>query len=159
MRPLQPALTDDIPPFLTWKHRERKVRDQARLQVSWASCSNERVRRVGKRLETLAWLCRRAVLHNLKLDKLVMVLANASGVGANADLYAMGETKPDTLGGGACTAISFRTGMRCQHNLSCRPGSHPQLLHHRRVSTAKLASHIDTHHSICLECLCWHLSG
>ena len=55
-------------------------------------------------------LCDRgAVLHNLRTDEEVAAFANASGVGAHASLLLEPSTAA-TAAGGACTAISFRTG-------------------------------------------------
>lgn len=59
---------------------------------------------------TSALACRRAVLHNLKFDERVASFENASGVGAKAALL-MDKNKSKSGSGGACTAISFRTGM------------------------------------------------
>jgi hypothetical protein len=54
--------------------------------------------------------CRRALLHNLATDETLMVFPNASGAGAGSDSSTPGAA-PQTPGGGACTAIAFRTGV------------------------------------------------
>ena len=49
--------------------------------------------------------CRRALLHNLATDETLMVFPSASAAGAGSDAA---HDRP--AGGGACTAIAFRTG-------------------------------------------------
>ena len=53
---------------------------------------------------------RRALLHNLATDETLMTFANASGAGTTTDLYSNSNSNPAAAAGGACTAISFRTG-------------------------------------------------
>lgn len=51
----------------------------------------------------------RALLHNVRYDETLMTFANASGVGAgNEGLLGGGAAQAVHVGGGACTAISFR---------------------------------------------------
>lgn len=51
----------------------------------------------------------RALLHNVRYDETLMTFANASGVGAgNEGLLGGGAAQAAHVGGGACTAISFR---------------------------------------------------
>ena len=50
------------------------------------------------------------LLHNLRFDEPVAEFANASGVGAAASAGGKARGAPHGAGGGACTAISFRTG-------------------------------------------------
>jgi U3 small nucleolar RNA-associated protein 21 len=51
-------------------------------------------------------------MHNLRFDETIMELVNASGLGTNADLYLPNTAAraARTAAGGACTALSFRTG-------------------------------------------------
>ena len=56
--------------------------------------------------------CRRVLLHNLRYDEPVAEFANASGVGAAAAASGKAGGAPHGAGGGACSAISFRTGAR-----------------------------------------------
>ncbi|CAK0785298.1 hypothetical protein CVIRNUC_008505 [Coccomyxa viridis] len=51
----------------------------------------------------------RALLHNLRFDERVAAFSNASGAGAADETFLPGQARP-SAGGGACTAISFRTG-------------------------------------------------
>ena len=67
----------------------------------------------------LAGLSRRALLHNLRYDEPVAAFANASGVGTN-DEASLGGQPRGSAGGGACTAISFRTGAFLLGNPDCR---------------------------------------
>ena len=53
------------------------------------------------------------LLHNLRFDEPVAEFANASGVGAAASAGGKAGGAPHGAAGGACTAISFRTGVRC----------------------------------------------
>ncbi|KAK9819682.1 hypothetical protein WJX72_001066 [[Myrmecia] bisecta] len=52
----------------------------------------------------------RAVLYNIRYDEEVVTFANASGVGANSDLYLTGTFKRPAAETHACSCISFRTG-------------------------------------------------
>lgn len=53
---------------------------------------------------------RHAVLHNLRTDTKVLEFANAAGVGMAADVSLVTDRSGARATGGACTAISFRTG-------------------------------------------------
>ena len=58
----------------------------------------------------------RAVLLNIRFDEVLASFKNASGVGLGANEILLGgpQGKARTGGaGGACTAISFRTGETC----------------------------------------------
>ena len=58
------------------------------------------------------------MLHNLRYNEEVVTFANASGVGAKASLL-LDPAGANSPGGGACTAISFRTGnARSRYRLS-----------------------------------------
>lgn len=54
--------------------------------------------------------CRRALLHNLRFDERVVAFSNASGAGTADEAFLPGQAR-SAAGGGACTAISFRTGL------------------------------------------------
>jgi hypothetical protein len=57
-------------------------------------------------------VCRTAVLHNLRTDTKVLEFRNASGVGMTSDASLLnGSSSNAATAGGACTAISFRTGL------------------------------------------------
>ena len=56
--------------------------------------------------------CRRALLHNLRFDEGVAAFSNASGAGTADEAFLPGQAR-SSAGGGACTAISFRTGVAC----------------------------------------------
>ncbi len=60
----------------------------------------------------VALLCRRALLHNLRFDESVAAFSNASGAGTADEAFLPGQAR-SSAGGGACTAISFRTGIGC----------------------------------------------
>ena len=66
---------------------------------------------VGEELSdtTLLWY-RRALLHNLRFDESVAAFSNASGAGTADEAFLPGQMR-NAAGGGACTAISFRTGV------------------------------------------------
>ena len=53
---------------------------------------------------------RRALLHNIRFDEPVAAFSNASGTGTNDEAF-LGGAPRSTAAGGACTAISFRTGI------------------------------------------------
>ena len=55
-------------------------------------------------------MSRRALLHNLRYDEAVASFGNASGVGTGDAALLGGGPRSSSAGGGACTAISFRTG-------------------------------------------------
>ena len=73
----------------------------------------------GRAATQSAVICRRALLHNLATDEMLMVFPNASGAGAGAISSTPGAA-PHAPGGGACTAIAFRTGVQpcAEHSLS-----------------------------------------
>jgi hypothetical protein len=51
------------------------------------------------------------VLHNLRTDTKVLEFRNASGVGMTSDVSLVNDRSSSaTTAGGACTAITFRTG-------------------------------------------------
>ena len=50
------------------------------------------------------------MLHNLRTDKTVLDFANAAGVGLASDGSLVNDRSGARATGGACTAISFRTG-------------------------------------------------
>lgn len=59
------------------------------------------------------------MLHNLKFDETVVSFTNAAGAGTADALYLTGTaaTASSSAGGGACTCVSFRTGMhRCHYD-------------------------------------------
>ncbi|BDA46919.1 probable guanine nucleotide-binding protein subunit beta-like protein at C-terminar half [Coccomyxa sp. Obi] len=51
----------------------------------------------------------RALLHNIRFDEPVAAFSNASGTGTNDEAFLGGASRSNAAGG-ACTAISFRTG-------------------------------------------------
>jgi len=51
------------------------------------------------------------VLHNLRTDTKVLEFANAAGVGMSSDVSLVNDRSAGRAAGGACTAISFRTGV------------------------------------------------
>ena len=53
---------------------------------------------------------RRALLHNIRFNEPVAAFSNASGTGTNDEAF-LGGAPRNTAAGGACMAISFRTGM------------------------------------------------
>ena len=53
---------------------------------------------------------RRVLLHNIRFDEPVASFSNASGTGTNDEAF-LGGMPRGNAAGGACTAISFRTGM------------------------------------------------
>lgn len=53
--------------------------------------------------------CSRALLHNIRFDEGVAAFSNASGAGTADEAFLPGQAR-SSAGGGACTAISFRTG-------------------------------------------------
>jgi hypothetical protein len=57
--------------------------------------------------------CRTAVLHNLRTDTKVLEFRNASGVGMASDVTLVNDSSASSAAtaGGACTAMSFRTGL------------------------------------------------
>ncbi len=51
------------------------------------------------------------MLHNLRTDTKVLEFANAAGVGMSSDVSLVNDRSAGRAAGGACTAISFRTGV------------------------------------------------
>lgn len=56
------------------------------------------------------------MLHNLRTDTKLMEFANAAGVGMSSDVSLVDRSGIRATGG-ACTAISFRTGRGCSAQL------------------------------------------
>ena len=55
----------------------------------------------------------RALLYNIKYDELLMEFHNVAGAGSGAEQLLPGRSQTGvTGGGGACNAISFKTGER-----------------------------------------------
>ena len=87
---------------------------------------------------------RRALLHNLRFDESVAAFSNASGAGTADEAFLPGQLR-NSAGGGACTAISFRTGVAASLLIDTLLGSgvEPLLLPVKRN---------------CKECSKWRLS-